>query len=95
MQHTSVTSRILIVQARLAQKLDHESSQPPIQPACLSLGYFGDTLEPIENLAPSRKNTTKAWEIWKMPPKGDMQFWRSTDVGSVITFEIELTVGKM
>lgn len=75
-------------QIRLAQKLEPKNVQADIQPSCKTVDYFGSYLEP-------NQAGTQGWEIWKLPPLEKQKFWRTTDIGSVITFDLDMSIGKM
>lgn len=72
----------------MAQRLDASNVQGEIRPTCQSVDGIGAPLE-------INKQRTQGWGTWKLPPAYKKEYWRTTELGSVITFDMDLTVGKM
>ncbi|GMK58995.1 hypothetical protein CspeluHIS016_0700100 [Cutaneotrichosporon spelunceum] len=58
-----------------------------LRPGCASVDSVSSPLVPLAS-------ETKGWELWEQPGTGgEKKFWRATEVGAQITFEINLQVG--
>lgn len=58
-----------------------------LRPLCSSVDSKTSPLQPL-------MSETKGWELWEQPgTKGEKKFWRATEVGALITFEVDLQVG--
>lgn len=75
-------------QVRLNQRLTENNTTPDIISTCASVDSKEHPLTPVAA-------ATHGWEFWLQPPQMEKRYWRSTEVGSVITFDMELTVGNM
>jgi hypothetical protein len=77
----------LTSQIRLTQSLDADNTTPDIVSSCASVDSEDTPLVPNEA-------GTHGWEFWLQPPQMEEKYWRSVEVGSVITFDMELAAGK-
>lgn len=75
---------------RMSQRWNPEAvREADLKPLCASVDSKKTPLQPL-------MSETKGWELWEQPgTKGEKKFWRATEVGAVITFEVDLQVGYM
>lgn len=75
---------------RMSQRWNPEAvREPDLKPQCASVDSKKTPLQPL-------MSETKGWELWEQPgTHGEKKFWRATEVGSIITFEVDLQVGYM
>lgn len=61
--------------------------EPDLTPQCASVDSKKTPLQPL-------MSETKGWELWEQPgTRGEKKFWRATEVGAQITFEVDIQVG--
>ena len=75
-------------QIRLTQPLLANNTTPDIVSSCASVDSETTPLTPVAD-------QTHGWESWLQPPQMEKKYWRSVEVGSVVTFDMELAAGKM
>ncbi|BEI82030.1 hypothetical protein CcaverHIS002_0211900 [Cutaneotrichosporon cavernicola] len=73
---------------RMGQRFSQDfQPEEELRPGCASVDSKTSPLQPV-------LSETKDWELWEQPgTKGEKKFWRATEIGAQITFEVNLQVG--
>lgn len=73
---------------RMSQRFSPDfKPEEDLRPVCASVDSKTSPLMPL-------LSETKGWELWEQPgTKGEKKFWRATEIGAQITFEVDLQVG--